>query len=436
MQPQDVLSTMARHMIVDGFDFVLDHERSQGSVLVDLRDGTEYLDMFSFFASNALGMNHPALLKDEVSQHLARIAINKPSNSDVYSAEIAGFVKVFARVLGDPRLDHLFLIEGGALAVENALKAAFDWKSQKNEQAGRDPSLGTQVLHLTGAFHGRTGYTMSLTNTEPKKVARYPKFDWPRIDAPYLSFPLDENAEANRRREEHALKQVRQALEADGHDIACFIAEPIQSEGGDRHISPRFLREVQELCHEHDVLFALDEVQTGVGLTGTHWCYEQLDLEPDLVAFGKKTHVCGVMAGGRINEIEDNVFVTPSRLNSTFGGNLVDITRMTYVLEIIEQEDLVSRAAELGDHLIARLHDLAARHDAMNNVRGRGLMCAFDLRDGDTRDRVLRSIFEDEQVFLIGCGPASVRFRPPLTVTEAELDSAADALDRVLDRVT
>ncbi|MDX1659740.1 MAG: L-lysine 6-transaminase [Nitriliruptorales bacterium] len=436
MEPGQVLSTMSRHMIVDGFDFVLDHERSQGTTLVDLRDGTEYLDMFSFFASNALGMNHPALLKDEVRDHLTRVAINKPSNSDIYSPEIAQFVEVFSRILGDPRLDHLFLIEGGALAVENALKAAFDWKQQKNEAAGRDPSLGTKVIHLTGAFHGRTGYTMSLTNTEPMKVAGYPKFDWPRLDAPYLDFPLDDHRDANQQREDAALDQLRAVLEADGPDIACFIAEPIQAEGGDRHLSPNFLRATQELCHEHDVLFALDEVQTGVGLTGTPWCYEQLDLAPDLVAFGKKTHVCGVMGGGRINEIEDNVFVTSSRLNSTFGGNLVDITRMIYVLQVIEEEALIAQAATLGEHLLVGLADLASTHEVVSNVRGRGLMCAFDLPDRETRDRVLSGVFADEHVFLIGCGSSSVRFRPPLTATEADLDHAVAALDRVLRRLT
>ena len=112
--------------------------------------------------------------------------MNKPSNSDVYSVPMARFVDTFARVLGDPALPHLFFVDGGALAVENALKVAFDWKSRLNEARGIDPELGTKVLHLRGAFHGRSGYTLSLTNTDPNKVARFPKFDWPRIDAPYL----------------------------------------------------------------------------------------------------------------------------------------------------------------------------------------------------------------------------------------------------------
>ena len=154
---------------------------------MDARTGDRYLDMFTFFASSALGMNHPGLADDEdFRAELAQAAVNKPSNSDVYSVPMARFVDTFARVLGDPALPHLFFVDGGALAVENALKVAFDWKSRINEARGIDPNLGTSVLHLRGAFHGRSGYTLSLTNTDPNKVARFPKFDWPRIDAPYI----------------------------------------------------------------------------------------------------------------------------------------------------------------------------------------------------------------------------------------------------------
>src|SRR6476619_638318 len=186
--PDDVRDVLARSILVAGLDFVLDLDRSSGSYLVDARTGERYLDMFTFFASSALGMNHPALAYDEdFRAELTDAAVNKPSNSDVYSVPMARFVETFARVLGDPALPHLFFVDGGALAVENALKVAFDWKSRHNEAHGRDPDAGTRVLHLTGAFHGRSGYTLSLTNTDPVKVARFPKFDWPRIDSPYLA---------------------------------------------------------------------------------------------------------------------------------------------------------------------------------------------------------------------------------------------------------
>jgi L-lysine 6-transaminase len=426
--PADVHATLGRSMLVDGFDLVLDLGGSRGSTLVDARDGTRYLDLFTFFASSALGMNHPWLADDPMfREELVEAALNKPSNSDVYSVPMARFVETFARVLGDPGLPHLFFVEGGGLAVENALKVAFDWKSRLNESQGRDPGLGTQVLHLEHAFHGRTGYTMSLTNTDPTKVARFPKFDWPRLPSPYLSETRDVEAA-----ERVTLAAARAAFEQHPHDIACFLMEPVQGEGGDHHFRPEFLQAMQALCVEHDALFVLDEVQTGCGLTGTAWAFQQLGVRPDVVAFGKKTQVCGIMAGGRVDEVPDNVFVVGSRINSTWGGSLTDMVRARRILEVIEAEGLVERAKQLEPVLLGLLRNLADRHPAVTDVRGRGLMCAFSLSDAATRDRVLAQLRDDEHVLLLGCGARSVRFRPALTVSEDELAAGVAALDRVL----
>ena len=431
LQPADVHEALAQHLHVDGFDFVLDLEASQGSRLVDARDGTAYLDLFTFFASSALGMNHPALVDDEqFRRDLLAAAMNKPSNSDIYTVAMARFVETFARVIGDPALPHLFFIEGGALAVENALKVAFDWKSRWNEAHGIDPELGTKVLHLEHAFHGRSGYTLSLTNTDPVKVARFPKLDWPRIPAPYIAAGRDVAAA-----ERVSLAAARTAFERHPHDIACFVMEPIQGEGGDHHFRPEFLQAMQALCREFDALFVVDEVQTGCGLTGTAWAYQQLGVQPDVVAFGKKTQVCGIMAGGRVDEVPDNVFAVASRINSTWGGNLTDMVRVRRVLEVIEAEQLIPRAVDAGAHLLSLLGRLAERFDAVTDVRGRGLMCAFSLPDKGTRDVVLARLREEERVLLLGCGHRSIRFRPALTVTEAELDAGVAALDTVLTKL-
>ena len=425
--PSDVRDVLARSILADGLDFVLDIERSTGSVLVDARTGERYLDMFTFFASSALGMNHPALADDEAFRaELATAAVNKPSNSDVYSVPMARFVDTFARVLGDPALPHLFFVDGGALAVENALKVAFDWKSRHNEARGIDPALGTKVLHLRGAFHGRSGYTLSLTNTDPTKVARFPKFDWPRIDAPYIRPDLDDAAMDAL--EAESLHQARAAFEANLDDIACFIAEPIQGEGGDRHFRPQFFAAMRELCDEFDALLIFDEVQTGCGLTGTAWAYQQFGVAPDVVAFGKKTQVCGVMAGRRVDEIADNVFAVSSRINSTWGGNLVDMVRSRRIFEVIEADGLMEHAAEVGRYLHARLEELAADFpELVRDVRGRGLMRAFSLPSGEQRDELIRKLW-DSHVVMLASGPDSVRFRPALTVSYSEIDDAVAAV--------
>lgn len=429
--PADVHALLGQHLLVDGFELVLDLAASKGSTLVDARDGQAYLDLFTFFASSALGMNHPAVVDDPVfTADLLEAARNKPSNSDVYTVAMARFVDTFARVLGDPGLPYLFFVEGGALAVENALKVAFDWKSRWNEAHGLDPALGTKVLHLRDAFHGRSGYTLSLTNTDPVKVDRYPHFPWPRIPSPYLSPGVDVAA-----REAETLAAGRAAFKQYPHDIACFVMEPIQGEGGDHHFRPQFLQAMQALCHEHDALFVLDEVQTGCGLTGTAWAFQQLGVQPDVVAFGKKTQVCGVMAGGRVDEVPNNVFRTSSRINSTWGGSLVDMVRARRILEVMEADGLIARAAVAGDHLQSLLRGVAGRHEMVSDVRGRGLMCAFSLPGKGSRDAVIAALRDDEKVLLLGCGTRSIRFRPALTVTEAELEAGVAALDRVLSRL-
>ncbi|GAB3905376.1 L-lysine 6-transaminase [Microbispora bryophytorum] len=421
MDPTTVHDALARHLLVDGYRLVLDLDRSAGSWLVDARDGRRYLDFYTFFASSPLGVN-PFADDPEFVALLGRVAANKPANSDMYTVHLAEFVETFRRVLGDPELPHLFFVEGGSAAVENALKCAFDWKSRWNEAHGRHPGLGTRVLHLTRAFHGRGGYTLSLTNTDPVKTERFPRFCWPRVDVPAIHFGDVERAE------ERALAQAREAFERFRHDIACFIAEPIQGEGGDNHMRPEFLQAMQALCHEYEALFVVDEVQTGVGLTGTPWAYQQLGLAPDIVAFAKKVQVGGIMAGRRVDLVPDNVFQVSGRINSTWGGGLVDMLRSRRMLEIVERDALIPRAAILGEKLLGALQGLEAE-GLVANARGRGLMCAFDVPDPAGLVARLR---EERAILVLRCGERSVRLRPALSVQPDELEYGLAGLRAVL----
>jgi len=433
----DVQGRLARHVLADGFHITLDLHSSGGSWIVDAETGERYLDLYSFFASAPLGINPPGVTRDpEFMAVLAEAAVNKPTNPDIYTAHYADFADVFARVMGDPALPHLFFVEGGALAVENALKCAFDWKSRHNELRGRSPQLGTKVIHLTDAFHGRSGYTLSLTNTDPVKTDRFPKFDWPRIDVPAITFPLGEHLEEVVSAERRAIGQAEAAFAEHPHDIACFIAEPIQSEGGDNHMRPEFLQAMQQLCRDNDALFVLDEVQTGVGLTGTAWAYQQLGLEPDVVAFGKKVQLGGIMAGRRVDEIPDNVFTVSSRINSTWGGGLADMVRSRRLLEIIERDRLFGQVADTGAWFLGELQEVGSHFPGLvSNVRGRGLMCAFDLPGTAERDKALAILREQEKILLLPCGPRSIRFRPALTITTEELSTGLKGLDRGLSRL-
>jgi L-lysine 6-transaminase len=429
-----VHSRLAGHLPPAGLAIELDPVASVGSWLVDAGTGERYLDLYTSFASAPLGFNPPELTADlSFMARLATIAVGKPANSDLFSAPLADFTETFLRVLGQPEYPYLFFIEGGALAVENALKCAFDWKSRRLERAGLGARHGLKVMHLRHAFHGRSGYTLSLTNTDLVKTDRFPMFEWPRIDSPAIRFPLDTHLGDVVAAERRALAQAEAAFRAAPHEIACFIAEPIQCEAGDNHLRAEFLQEMQRACHRHDSLFILDEVQTGAGVTGSPWAYQQLGLEPDIVVFAKKVQVGGIMAGRRVLEEPANVFTVPGRISSTWGGGLVDMVRSQRYLEIIERDGLIPRAGRVGTWLLGELRTLAADFpDLMDNVRGRGLLLAFDLPDRAIRDTLLERLL-DEHLLVLPGGERSVRVRPALNVTEDDLRLALRALTRGLE---
>lgn len=430
--PEHVRETLGKYLIADGFPIVFDLKRSHGAWVVDATSGKPYIDFYSFFASLPLGFQPAAFHTSRNRERLYAAAVHKPSNSDADSVELATFVETFARHAMPSPFRHLFFIEGGALAVENALKTAFDWKVRKNLAAGR-AAAGAQVLHFEEAFHGRTGYTLSLTNTLPIKVRHFPKFSWPRITNPKLRFPVDA-AELERvaRQEEQTLAQARKAFETNPHDIAAIIIEPIQGEGGDNHFRGEFLRALRALADEHDALLIFDEVQTGFGLTGRFWAWEHFGAIPDVVCFGKKSQVCGIMAGPRIDEVPDNVFRVSSRLNSTWGGSLVDMVRCEIILEVMQQEQLLERVVETGAELNQRLAKLAEEFPkVVSGVRGRGLLCAFDCPDATWRQRILAAAL-DEGVLLLPCGERSIRLRPALVITSEEISEAHQRIRKAI----
>jgi L-lysine 6-transaminase len=432
--PSNVLETIEQHVLLDGFKVVIDLEKSRGSYLYDSASDRRLIDLYGFFGSMPVAFNHPHFDDPAVQRDLFRAAKVKVANSDVYSKEYSEFVEAFERVVGLAPLERYLFIEGGALAVENCLKAAMDWKVRKNMAAGHG-ERGTQILHFRHAFHGRTGYTMSLTNTDPRKTDLFAKFAWPRVSCPSIDFSLPESKrEADViEREKKSEQEIRAHIDKDKIDIAAIIIEPIQGEGGDNHFRGEWLRTLRRICDENEMLLIFDEVQCGMGATGRNWCCEHFNVLPDLLAFGKKAQVCGVMAGPRLDEVKDNAFRLPSRLNSTWGGNFTDMVRSTHYLRIIEEEHLVKNAAKVGAYFLDQLRDLQDEFDFIRAVRGRGLFLAFDLPDAKTREEMWKGLF-DLGVLTLRSGEESIRFRPPLDITSQVIDEAIDLMRQYCPR--
>ncbi len=432
--PKLVFPTLRKHMLVDGFEIVVDLRKSKGSYIVDAKDGKRYLDFFTFVASSPVGMNHPKMTSPAFRKKLAYVGVNKPSNSDIYTAEQAEFLETFSRVAIPTYLPHAFFIEGGALAIENTLKAAFDWKIRKNFARGYREERGRQVIHFRQAFHGRSGYTLSLTNTDPAKTDLFPKFSWPRVLNPVVHFPLTpENVARAGRDEDVSIKQIKEAFHNNRDDVAAIIIEAVQGEGGDNHFRPEFFRALRQLADENEAMFIIDEVQTGIGMTGKMWAHQHF-VEPDMIAFGKKMQVCGFLCGRRIEEVKENVFAVSSRLNSTWGGNLVDMVRAQKYLEIIEEENLVENARTVGAHLVKELQSLAEEFPAVvSNPRGLGLFAAFDVATPELRNSI-RTKCLDLGLIILPSGERAIRFRPPLNVTKQEIDMGIAIVRKAIPR--
>jgi L-lysine 6-transaminase len=428
ISPSKILEEIEQHVLLDGFKVVIDLDRSRGSYLYNAVTSKPLIDFYGFFGSMPVGFNHPHFDDPAVQRDLLRAAKVKIANSDVYSEDYAEFVETFERVVGLRPLERYLFIEGGAPAVENCLKAAMDWKVRKNMAAGHG-ERGTQILHFRRAFHGRSGYTMSLTNTDPRKTDLFAKFDWPRVSCPHIDFSLPESErEADViAREQKAEREIRDFIEQRNIDICAIIIEPIQGEGGDNHFRGEWLQTLRKICDENDILLIFDEVQCGMGATGRNWCCEHFNVVPDLMAFGKKAQVCGVMAGPRIDEVKDNAFRLSSRLNSTWGGNFTDMVRSTHFLRIIEKERLVENAGKVGGYFLDQLRALQREEPRISAARGRGLFLAFDLPDGKTREEVWKGFF-DLGVLTLRSGENSIRFRPPLDITAEVIDEAMDAM--------
>ncbi|MEM3206254.1 MAG: L-lysine 6-transaminase [Thermoplasmatales archaeon] len=434
MNADQVRKIISSHMLADGMPLILDLRRSHGMSLYDLSTGREFLDFFGFFASNPVGVNHPDMLDPEFLEEIKWAALNKVTNSDIYTPEMAKFVDSFSRIAAPEYMKYYFFIEGGALAVENALKTAFDWKVRKNQKNGIKGEVGTKIIHLREAFHGRSGYTLSLTNTfDPNKTKFFPKFDWPRITNPKITFPMNENnIRKTEELEEKSLNEMKEAFKKYKDDIAAFIMEPIQGEGGDNHFREEYFKRAMEIVHENDALFIVDEVQSGMGITGKWWAHQHFGIKPDIIAFGKKSQVCGIMAGSKVDEVEENVFKVSSRINSTWGGNLADMVRATKYLQIMRDYDLVKNAENMGKIVVEVLNEMYYTFpNIVENPRGRGLMDAIDLKTEKMRDEFFNRLYS-KNVLVLKASEKTIRLRPPLIVSEEDIKVFRDKVLQVL----
>ena len=404
------------NFLFDSYPTVWNVKKSHNSFLYS-SDDEKFLDFHGGFGSNPIGWNHPKLLKhfkDNIDTH---IFINKPANCDFYTQEYIDFINKFKNQVIPETYPYCFFIDGGALSVENALKIAMDWKYQKNGDKNEELS----IAHFTNAFHGRSGYTMSLTNTEQHKIKNFTKFNWPR----FLSSPKMEFSDVPFQKvyDDLAIEEIEKYMKDNKKQVAGMIIEPVQCEGGDRHYTKYFLQNLQRICNQNDILFIVDEVQTGFYTTGKPWCFQHYDIEPDLVAFGKKTQQCGVFGGKRLDELESHCFNTSGRLGSTWGGNHIDMIRSSKIIDIIKEDNLEDNTIERGNQWLSNMKTIESNE--INYIRNIGLLMSFDMKTTEKRNEFL-DILRKNKLLCLGAGDKTIRMRPNLAVSSEEIEECIE----------
>jgi L-lysine 6-transaminase len=361
--------------------------KSYDSIVVDEEDN-EYIDCFGQYGSMVVGWNNKEIFS-KYHDLLTMVALHKIANSSVHTDIQDMFRETFATITEG--FDYRFFIDGGSAAVENALKIAFDWKGGSNPD----------IVHIDNSFHGLGGYAMSLTSCSKSQTEGFPKFNWTRIMSPAFNM-------------EQSIHELKHALRT--KNVAAIICEPIQSKGGDIYFPREFFETIRLLSYQHEALLIFDEIQTGFGATGEWWYHKYLDVQPDILVFGKKAQVSGLAATNRINKGFANSFKTEYRLDSTTGGNIVDMVRSAIYIDYIERHGLLKSLMDISMYFFVRLHEI----NNIEDIRGIGMLLAFSLKDNKSRNEYFNRL--TERVWALKCGQRSIRFRPPLTFSKEDVD--------------
>ncbi|ORE04360.1 4-aminobutyrate aminotransferase [Rhizopus microsporus var. microsporus] len=412
--------------------FVADYAKSKGNYIADA-DGNVLLDVFAQIASIPLGYNHPTFLELSQEPQFQTAIANRPAlgvspNIDWVDSVKSAFISVAPK-----GMSNVFTVMCGSCANENAFKTAFMYKAAKKrgqadfsvqelESCMKNQAPGSPedmvILSFQQAFHGRLLGSLSTTASKAIHKIDIPAFNWPKAPFPKLKYPLDEHKDYNRRVEEEAL-EVADAIMSEGK-VAGVIIEPVQSEGGDNHASPEFFRQLQALCKKHDALFIVDEVQTGVGATGTFWAHEAWNLPtpPDIVTFSKKFQAAGFYMHSRLRPDQ------PYRLYNTWMGDPVRAMQAARIVQEIKNKNLLDNVKEVGQYL----QDHLKKIPKVENVRGQGSFIAFDM---DNRDSFLTEM-RQRGVNMGGCGEKTVRLRPMLTFQRHHADILLDTMRKTI----
>ena len=387
---------MIKTASLPGYPIKIDFEKSHGSFLFDENSKKHYLDFFGMYSSLPLGYNHPSFLSDEFQRDILEVSQFRICNGRIDSRHKQEFLESFVDFAVPEDFSAVHFSCTGGLAVEHACKTAI-YHTRKKRNLSNSESSSLSILSFENSFHGITSFgnfTTSKRGIPGKRLASFPDLEWPKIS----------NSE-----------ELSDFLSRDTlSSIAGVIIEPIQCTSGDIHISIDDLNRIRSITSDNDIPLIFDEIQTGFCATGNKWFFESLDWSPDIVVFGKKSQVCGIIVKEGFDAIFDNS--ESGRLCITFDGDLSDMVRCKYVIKAVDELKLLENVKERSRQFLDGLQS-ASR---IQNLRAAGVIMCFELKDRSTRDAFVSSLYEKGMI----CNPTgnrSIRIRPPLSVSKEEI---------------
>lgn len=401
-------------------------KRGRGALIEDV-DGNRFLDFSAGLAVVATGHCHPQVVRAIQKQAAELIHM---SGTDFYYPGLTELARKLAEIAPGDAPKRVYFGNSGTEAVEAAMKLA-------RAYTGRD-----KFIAFTGAFHGRTLGSLSLTASRPVQRHKFGPLIPGVIHVPYAycyrcvyNLKPDDCAMHCARIIEEQL--FRTYVPSD--EVAAIFVEPIQGEGGYVVPPPEFLRELRRICDRHGILLVADEVQSGFGRTGKMWAIDDSGVVPDILCVAKGI-ASGMPLGAMISKAEIMNW-PPGAHASTFGGNPVSIAAALASIELLE-EKYIANAARMGEYFMKRLKEWPERHPMVGEIRGRGLMIGIELvrdhstkeRAGDERNRWVRLAFE-KGLLVLGCGVNTLRLMPPLMVNKRQIDFAVETLDQCLTEI-
>jgi L-lysine 6-transaminase len=433
---QAALAELAQYVLTDPYPFVIDLPKCHGMFLATT-DGRELFDWAGHYASKLIAHNHPALYEPEYTRRLVCAANNKLPNPDMltpeclaYYRELHALAPASMRNAPGARLE-VYSINSGAEAVENLMKYFINLHHEKLLAKGRLPGV-RRFIYFEQAFHGRTVFALNVTQIEhdPMITKDFHGFVPGNMQLPFPAIDSDAPPAELAADVEKCLELVEDCLRRYRGEVVGMVVEPIQGAGGHRVAPASFFQGLSRLAHAHDVYLGFDEVQTAGGQTGSFFAFEQFDLPhpPQAVACGKK------LGNGVI--YMKNPMTDRGVLDSTWGGTLADMVRFVQEMRVVREEQLLEQVPAKTAALVAMLRGLQAKHPGkLCNVRGLGLYQGFSLREPGQKSELIEIALEEHDVLFLGAGPDSVRLRPHLNVTSADIDELGRRLDAALARV-